>query len=276
MKCKDIKEMFIEYVDGILSSDDTLEVEKHLSSCESCSKELSDIKALCLDLGDIELEHPSETLKNEFNSMVNGYIRDMDRGVHAVRHEKASNWLANWLPKRPLIQVTAAIAVLTIGLAAGLHINRISITKNEIVNLQTDIDQLRQTVMTSLLNQSSVSERINGLSMTGRLESVNQQFLSTLLLLLNSDSNVNVRLAAVNALSKYANDEYVRNELVKSLGLQSSPLIQISLIDLLSSLREYDSYSALMRIIDNPDSNNHVKKRAKSALNSLVSFKEAI
>jgi hypothetical protein len=174
------------------------------------------------------------------------------------------------------MQLTATIAVLMVGLVMGLNINLEDEPDRRIVQLKTDVDQIRQTVMSSLLNQSSVTERINGLRMTNRLENVDDEFYSTLLLLLNTDSNVNVRLAAVNALSNYADNKYVRHELVKSLGLQSSPLIQISLIDLLSTIQEHDSYPTLMRMIDDPDTNTHVKKRAQSALTKLVSFEDSI
>lgn len=276
MKCDKIKEMFIEYIDGVLGSDKTLEVDKHIASCESCSKELAGIKTLCLNLNDIELEQPSEKLKNSFDSMVNSYIRYMDKHVNIAWYEKASKWLSNWLPKRPFMQLTASIAVLIIGIVTGLNINRNDVSQKDIVQLKTDVGHLRQTVMNSLLNQSSVSERINGLTMASRLKNVNGQFHSTLLLLLNSDPDINVRIAAVNALSKYADNEYVRNELVRSLGLQSSPLVQIALIDLLSTIQEYDSYPTLMKMIDNPDTDNLVKKRAKSSLTKLVSFKENI
>jgi hypothetical protein len=272
MKCKDIQELFIEYIDGVLSSDETLEVDEHISSCEACSNELACIKSLCLNLNNIELEQPSEKMKNSFNSMVNNYIQGMDKNVNVTWYKKAGEWMGNWWPKRPLIQITATITVLIIGIVTGLNINKNNVPENEIVQLKTDVDHLRQTVMNSLLNQSSVSDRINGLTMASRLKNVNDQFYSTLLLLLNSDPNVNVRLAAVNALSKHADDQYVRTELVKSLGLQSSPLVQISLIDLLNSIQEYDSYPTLMEMIDNPNTNNLVKKRAKSSLTKLVSF----
>jgi len=124
--------------------------------------------------------------------------------------------------------------------------------------------------MTSLLNQSSAADRISGLSKTGQLKNVDNQFYSTLLLLLNSDPNVNVRLAAVNALTNFVDNEYVRRELVISLGLQSSPLVQVSLIDLLASIKEADSSSTLIRMINNPEVNEQVKERARKALKQFI------
>jgi hypothetical protein len=272
MKCEEIEEMLIEYIGRSLNEQDHIIVEEHLSSCEACSKEVEEIESLFLGLKDIELEEPSENLRNNFYNMINSYTLDMDNSIKLPLHEKALNWIDSWWPKRAVVQFAVTVSVLIIGLAAGLKMNMQNESEKEIVQLKTDVNQIRQTVMTSLLDQSSVTERINGLTMTGRLENVDSQFLSTLLLLLNSDSDVNVRLAAINALSKYADNEYVGEQLVKSLGLQSSPLVQIALIDLLGSIQEYDSYPTLMRMIDDPGTNSPVKKRAEKALTRLISY----
>lgn len=276
MRCEDLKELFIEYIDGSLNEQNRVIVDEHLSSCEICSKEVEDIESLCLKLNDIELEEPSKKIRKNFDNMIDSYSLGMANNIRVPWHAKLSKCLEDCWPKRPLMQLAVTIAVLVVGLVTGLNINIENESDKEIVQLKTDVDRIRQTVMSSLLNQSSVTERINGLTMTSRLENVDDQFHSTLLLLLNSDSNVNVRLAAVNALSKYADNKYIRDELANSLGLQSSPLVQIALIDLLSTIQEYDSYPALMRMINDPDTNNHVKKRAKSALTKLVSFEDSI
>ena len=276
MKCEEIQGLLSEYIDNYLDDKDRILVDEHLSSCEACSKEFEEIESLFLGLKDMELEEPSENVRNSFYNMINSYTLGMHNRIKLSLHEKALNWIDSWWPKRPVVQFAVTMSVLIIGLATGLKMNMKNESEKQIVQIRNDMNQMRQTVMSSLLNQSSVTERIKGLTMTGRLENVDSQFLSTLLLLLNSDTDVNVRLAAINALSKYTDNEYVRQELVKSLGLQSSPLVQISLIDLLSSIQENDSYPTLMRMIENPETNDPVKKRAKKALTRLVSYKNSI
>jgi hypothetical protein len=276
MKCEKIQGLLIEYLDRSLNEQDSIIIEEHLSSCEACLKEAEEIESLFLGLNEMELGEPSESLRDKFDNMINSYTLNMDNQVKMPLHGKTLSWIDSWWPKQPVIQFAVTISVLIIGLVTGLNINVRNESENEIVQLKTDVNHLKQTVMSSLLNQSSVTERINGLTMTSQLENVDSQFLSTLLLLLNSDSDVNVRLAAIHTLSKYAENEYVRQELVKSLGLQSSPLVQIALIDLLSSIQEYDSYPTLMRMIENPDTNNPVKMRAKKALTRLISYEGSI
>ncbi len=270
MKCEDVKELIIEYIDGSLNDKETRKVDDHLSLCEACRTEAADMKSIWLKLDDVELEDPPDTLKKNFDNMLESYSLGMNTNTKDKWYETTSKWFEFLWPKRPLIQFATTVAVLIIGLLIGLGINERVESNKEIVQLKTDMNDLRQVVMSSLLNQSSVVERINGLTMTSRLENIDRPFYSTLLLLLNSDSNVNVRLAAVNALSNFVEDEYVRHELVKSLSLQSSPLVQTSLIDLLAAIRETESSSTLISIINDPDINIHVKERARMALNQFI------
>lgn len=270
MKCKNIKELIIEYIDDNLNDKDTRRVDEHLSSCEVCRREVANIKSMCLKLDDMEMEEPSDNLKKNFQNMIDSYRLGMNNVPGEPWHEKISNWLESWWPKRPLMQFVTTVAVLIIGIVTGLSINERAKSEKDIDKLKTDMNQMQQVVMASLLNQSSAADRINGLTISGRLKSADNEFFSVLLLILNSDSNVNVRLAAVNALSNFVDNEYVRHELVKSLRLQSSPLIQISLIDLLASIKETESSSTLIGIINDPDINTHVKERAREALKQFI------
>jgi hypothetical protein len=270
MKCEDIQELIIEYIGGGLNDMDTRRVEEHLASCENCRAEVADMKSIWSKLENMEMEDPSDTLRRNFNNMIDSYSLGMDNNSRAPWHEMISKWLESWWPKRPLMQFATTVAVLIIGLATGLAVNQRAESKKEIAQLKTDMNQIQNVVMSSLLNQSSAADRINGLTMSGRLKEADDEFFSVLLLMLNSDSNVNVRLAAVNALANFSNNVYVRHELVKSLSLQSSPLVQISLIDLLASIRETGSSSTLIGIINDPYINAHVKERARKALKQFV------
>ena len=266
MSCEDIKTLIIEYLDGVLNDEDIHRVDEHLSSCEDCHAELSGMKSILLKLDGVKMEEPSDNLKRNFQSMIDSYSLGVDHQKRSW-HEAVGSWIESWWPKRPVVQFMTTVAVLIIGLVTGLNINKETVSQN---GIDQRVNHLEKVVMTSLLNQSSAADRISGLSKTGQLKNVDKEFYSTLILLLNSDPNVNVRMAAVNALTNFADNEYVRHELVISLGLQSSPLVQVSLIDLLASIKETDSSSTLIRLINNPDTERHVKERAKKALKQFI------
>ena len=269
MNCKHIKALIIEYADSMLSKEDAHAVEEHLASCKECLAEYENIKSMLSKLDNFKMENPSPDLKKNFDNMISFYSLGMNN-TKVSWHDRISDWLESWWPRRPMVQFITTVVVLIIGLAAGFSINEKTGSNKEIVQIKSDMNNLQRVVMRSLLDQSSAADRISGLSMSGRVKKADREFYSTLVLLLNSDPNVNVRLAAVNALSNFAQNDYVKHELVISLGLQSSPLVQISLIDLLASIKETDSSSTLIRMINNPDVNSHVKERARKALKHFI------
>ncbi len=270
IKCKEIEKLVPDYLEGGLCERDLKRVEEHLASCEECRIQVEGIKRVWSGLERIELKEPSVNLEYNFQHMLDGFSPDKKRKPAGPGSKSFSEMIKSFWPAGPLAQCALCLIMLIAGLVTGLEIGTKSESEREIIQLKTDMNDMKTLVMGSLLNQTSATERINGLYMTGRLEKVDEQFYSTLLLLLNSDSNVNVRLAAVNALSNFAENEYVRHELIKSLNLQSSPLVQISLIDLLSSIEEANSSSTLLRIINDPGANEHVKKRAEKALKQFI------
>ena len=270
MDCKDIKELIIEYIDGALDNKNTRNIDEHLSSCEDCRTELEIIKSMWLELDNLEVKQISGNVKKNIENMIESYNLGMKKNTKDQFYVTFSKWLESWWPKRPLVQFAVTAIVVIVSFVTGFGINNRVQSQKDIVRLKTDVNQLQQVVMSSLLDRASVTERIRGLTMTGRLKNVDKEFYSTLLLILNSDSNVNVRLAAVNALANFADNEYVKHELIKSLGLQSSPLVQVSLIDLLVTIREPESYSTLINIMNDSGTNEYVKERAKEALNQFI------
>ncbi len=76
---------------------------------------------------------------------------------------------------------------------------------------------MRQLVTLSLLQQQSASERLRGVDYAYRVDQSDTQVLAALLHAVNHDPNVNVRLAAVDALRKFAGSPAVRGTLDQSL-----------------------------------------------------------
>jgi HEAT repeat protein len=86
---------------------------------------------------------------------------------------------------------------------------------------------------------------------------------------LNRDPNVNVRLAAVDALYLFYDHPEVKEGLIHSLAGQTSALVQMSLVNLLVEIRERRAVEALERLIQDQNLNPKVKKRAEMGLTQL-------
>jgi HEAT repeat protein len=125
-------------------------------------------------------------------------------------------------------------------------------------------------VALSLMQQQSAGERLRGVSWAYRVESSDTEVLSALLSTVNNDQSVNVRMAAVEALHSFGASPVTRTAIVQSIPKQSSPLVQIALIDLLVDLKVTDAAPALKQLSLDPAVDSSVRERAKAALGKLV------
>src|SRR5438128_11544340 len=79
-----------------------------------------------------------------------------------------------------------------------------------LAQLREEMSSMKQLVTLSLLQQQSASDRLRGVEWSCRLAQPDEHVLSALLRALDSDPNVNVRLAAIDALHRFASDATVR------------------------------------------------------------------
>jgi HEAT repeat protein len=84
----------------------------------------------------------------------------------------------------------------------------------------------------------------------------------------DSDPNVDVRLAAIDALRQFKSAA-ARRGLIESLRKQESPMVQIGIIDALSELKERSAAPAMRALLTEPEVDVNVRKRAESVLNEI-------
>ncbi len=93
--------------------------------------------------------------------------------------------------------------------------------------------------------------------------------METLLNTLDYDSNLNVRLATIDALSIFYDQEVVRAGLIESLTRQTSPLTQIALIELFVEREEKQAVAGLKFLLNNEMFNQTVRRQAGKAIEAL-------
>lgn len=129
---------------------------------------------------------------------------------------------------------------------------------------------MRQQVALSLLGKPSASDRIQGVSYSADIKNPNDTTLAALFKAVDSDPSPNVRLAAVDALYLFRDRPGVRESLVKSLSVQTYPLVQVALIDFLVEVREARAVEALKTLIEAGQLTPEVKARAEQGLKQIT------
>ena len=216
-------------------------------------------------LGSVPDEDPSPMLRERFRAALAGFAERGEAPVVApaepvIRHGRMSPF------RRYLAQAAAAVLVAATAFMGG----RLSVREPEIAELRGEVSALRELVTASVVDRSSAATRIEGLNLARQVESPDDDLLSLLLVTLNSDPNVNVRLAAVGALGHYPDNEWLRGELVESLAVQTSPLVQISMIELLVTLRERRAVGVFRALSEREGTLDAVRKSALWGMQQMI------
>ena len=255
MNCEEARTQFVDYWRGTLA-DARAEFDAHLASCERCRAEAESLKEMWSALGTLPEQDPSLQMRARFYDSLREW-----RQQDALR--RPSFW---WL-RHPAFQTAAAMLILAAGIGTGYMLRGREMS--EVSQLRGEVYNMRQLVALSLLQQQSASDRLRGVSYAYRVEPDDAQVLSALLATVDHDSNVNVRLAAVDALKKFTDNPVGRRGLAQALGKQESPLVQIAILDQIVEGRDKSAAPAIQDLIAAQGINPEVKQHGQWALRQL-------
>lgn len=271
MNCERIREQFPACLAGRLDAASRERVIEHLETCSGCRAEMAELGVVWRGMEAMQEPEPSPAMRARFLETLHAYQEGYQE---AQRRQPApaprSFWSGLW-PARPAWQAAFAALLMALGLLAGRFAlgSRAPQSSQELAQLQGQVENLRQMVALSLLQQQSPSARLRGVTYSYQIAQPDQQVQQALLHAVNHDSNVNVRLSAVDALAKFANDPGVRRALTDSVATQDSPLVQVALIDLLVQLDEKNATGALQKLAQDKNVDQEVRQRAASAAEKL-------
>lgn len=268
MKCERAGELLPDYLEGTLKQQDARLLEEHLETCAECQKEV----ALARDLAVLPIGEPSPALRARFEAVLDAYEEGRKEGSRvAVEKQNPRSWLGwNWL-RSPVLAMAGTAVLLAAGFFGGRYVSNMNDAHSQaqLASVESELTNMRQLMVISLLQEESASERLQGVSMSTREEKGDPQILSALLHTLRYDSSVDVRLAALDALSRHGSRPQVRQGLVEALGTQQSPLVQVQLIDLLVQLHDRSVVDQLQKIEQDTHTDPAVRQRAQRAIDQL-------
>ncbi len=268
MKCEEVESRMIDYLDKNLEESISHEIEKHLESCERCIDDLKDIQQVFNLISKGEMVKPDDSLRINFYHMLHNEIKKNDSGKSLLMKKAQAPWYS-----LSQYRVAAGIALLIGGTFIGMLINgklNNSNTSNEVKQLRSEVYDLKKTAMFTMLEDESSSDRIQAVSYADQLDKPDPNVVAVLVKTLNSDKNVNVRMAAAYALSKFADQQAVCDSLVKSLSLQADPILQVTLINILAERKVKSALLPIQKIIANRSTLKEVRAVAENSLRVLI------
>jgi hypothetical protein len=274
MNCDRATEMFMAGLAGELQALDDRALATHLRACAACGTETARLAGLWIELGALPEAQPSATSRARFDRMLAEWQNTGPAAVPRVAPDEPRSWSArrrDWLATaigpQPAARWAAAVALLACGFTGG---SWIATRGGEMQALRQELESTRSMMVLSLLQQRSSADRLQGIGYSTHDGGPDPQVVTALFEALDHDTSVDVRLAAADAIAGLHPNAAVGARLVNSLRAQSSPLVQVALLDVLAKRHESDAQPLLQEMIANPRLNKSVRERAQWALRHLT------
>ena len=270
MDCERMEQLLPGYWAKTLKGRDAEFVAAHLASCPECAE----LVALGEKLSQLPQEQPSPMLRARFDAMLEAYNEGRgETSRFEARAQRVPIWVGwNWT-RSAFAFGALAVLLIVAGFVAGRSTTSGEVNRSdqELTAMQSELTNMRQLVVLSMLQQESASQRLQGVSWSTKQpqSQADPKILGALLHTLRYDSSVDVRLAALDALSKYGDQTQVRTGLADALDAQQSPLVQVELIDLMVEWRDRNAVDQLRKIEQDQKVDPAVREKAHRAIDQL-------
>lgn len=255
MKCEEVKINLPEYIDGKLDEQTTKAVQNHLDTCVSCNELHQDMKSFLGFADSLPEIEPPVGMKTEFMQMLEAEM---------PRKQKQIVMLPAWL------KVAAVIVVALITYSGGYYFGSEK-GRQQVVHLEAALGQTKQQVLLASLQEYTGPQKIEAVYAVSQLGQTGDELIDVLVTTMNSDKNVNVRLAAINALSgMISKNDRVKQALIQSLPLQENPLLQISLIQVLTESGVKEARDEIESMTRSEKTDENVKAFAKDMMKAII------
>ena len=250
-----IRQLLLRYNAGEAKADEIKELEKLIIDGHVNLEEFQDFDRLERNILAMEPPEPSASLDAQFYRM----LRD-EKKAAAPRWNAAFSW-SNLVPRFALAAMT-----LVVGLAVGYLLRSPAKKEQQVEALSHEIGELKEMMMLSMLEKESATDRLKAVNLTQGMDQASIKVTTALLKTLNNDENVNVRLAALDALKPFIRDSKVREALIRSIADQKSPLVQVALAELMAALQEKAAIEELQKIVKDSETPSDIKKKIQESI----------
>ena len=257
--------LITDYIDGTLTEAREREFRQYVEEGHILMDEVEAMKKMQGIMTEAPAPVPNESLSEGFYSM----LAEAKRAEREPEPPGFLQQLSQLFFSTVYGRMAFGISVLIVGVLAGMNLGRDK-GNDQISILTQQVNDMQQTMMMSMLEEESATDRLKGIQMSQELPKVDKTVTDALFMTLNNDESTNVRMAALEALTVYTNDAEIREGLINSITQQESPLMQVALAELMVELEEKKSIDQFKQLLENDDTPAEVKSALKESIGKIM------
>lgn len=253
------KELWQDKLTGEISEKEQVALDQFLEANPDVASELKELEQTWDLFEEIERPEPSEAMDARFEGMMAAYSANQKESRPSV---------LDWILERMTRSWQVGLASLVMGLFIGWWMLPSQGQQQDIKQLSSEIQSMKEMMMLTLIEQPKAQERIRAVNLAAELPNADEKVINALIATLNNDDNVNVRLASLESLTRYANQPVVRQSLVDALKMQESPLMLIAIADVLVAIQEKSSVETMEQLQESIQ-DEFVKEKLNESIETL-------
>ena len=243
------EEKIIAYILGELTPSERVEFDLLLEQDSTLQKELKAYTEAISSLDKVGNELPSENLNERFDSFLSMEIKDQKgNGSSKVRKLQPLKWMS----------IAASILV------AGFFVNQ-SMQSTTTLNESTGINP----AWTQTVSTGKTSQRIQAINEIAKVKELDLDVIEAIKSVIYNDQSSNVRLAAVESLSNYIEQEEVKEVLIEALNTIETPIVKIEIINILTQNEDEKAKDTFEKMLAKDDLNETVRKELHTNIRKL-------
>lgn len=202
-------------------------------------------------LDDLSLPKESPDRRDRFYRMLSDFENENEQ---VVSINKSNSYEFNSLLK--------LAAVLIIGILIGVFGANYNSNQNTVENPSGS------SVLTNLVS-ASTTERLTAIQSIKSIDSPEDQVFEALYQAIINDPNINVRLSSIEAILHFADQPGARSKLIQALVYQDSPIVQMTLAEVIIRLQEEGAIEELKNLLNTNQLDPEVRMHLKETLDTL-------
>lgn len=258
-------ELVTAYIQGTITSEQRSRLNDLVDRGEIDILDVKEMEIMYRDMGKLPSPEPGEELRNRFYAMLENEKKNLSPSLRTT----VSEWMQQVKAGIRLRQFAYAVSIFIAGMLIGNWTTPFQDYKQQLNRLTGEVSRMREVMMLSLLDNESVTERLKAVNISTDMQAAGNKIAGALLKTLQNDPNVNVRLAAIEALVRHASNPLVREGLVNAITTQESPIIQAALADAMLTMQEKRSVDKFKQLLDQNGLDENVRNKLQNTIAAL-------